>query len=612
MPISKLERAVKFSNHSLEEYNLMADVCKKQLLSVLESNNNFKVLLESKSSYIKPKNTLKEEASKLANSSIEAVSKFGKAVLKFLATGAKGIDDLCIAISMVLMAGGTALSVCISLLIAIILFAITVVPFAILCKGLVGIDKTLGSYLHTSEDKNVKKYRTLSMNIQKQKNGIKDIRDLEKIVNVSESLNDVISMSEMVPVDEAKSLINLINEIENRGVNTKYDNAFKVLEMGLGTVPDLAPSHLTYISNNSVMESVNNINEDNTSLLESYLSRPLLSTQGVLEGILTITTEPYRYEILESFINKYKNTVEYEATHEAYRDIPIWIASKVSLEFVKERCFNIPSVLESCNELESKLYKIVESTTEEVKEDGFNPCPFNLGSLTPLPVASRKIDQVICDIELAETDEEITEALLNFGRVAKIVNENYYVSEVDGVEMIIEGKVAKAARRAETKAQKNFSKIAIRDKAKGVKQAIKKTVDPIEKFILDKYKLLKEKDANERRKVIMAGGMGWLYKILRWLKRAIPISAGLVVGQVIPVASTITAIGLIGLIVTDGYFDKKERNKILRELDDEIMICNEKIDDSRGDDNKQKKYELMRIRNELQKTRDKIHYGLKY
>ena len=39
---------------------------------------------------------------------------------------------------------------------------------------------------------------------------------------------------------------------------------------------------------------------------------------------------------------------------------------------------------------------------------------------------------------------------------------------------------------------------------------------------------------------------------------------------------------------------------------------NEKIDDSRGDDNKQKKYELMRIRNQLQRTSDKIRHNLKY
>ena len=80
----------------------------------------------------------------------------------------------------------------------------------------------------------------------------------------------------------------------------------------------------------------------------------------------------------------------------------------------------------------------------------------------------------------------------------------------------------------------------------------------------------------------------------------------------IPAAAIVSGIIFIGHIATDKYLDKKERAKLLRELEDEIQICNEKIDDSRGDDNKQKKYELMRIRNQLTRTSEKIRLGLKY
>ena len=39
-------------------------------------------------------------------------------------------------------------------------------------------------------------------------------------------------------------------------------------------------------------------------------------------------------------------------------------------------------------------------------------------------------------------------------------------------------------------------------------------------------------------------------------------------------------------------------------------MVNEKIDDARGDSNKQKKYELMRIRNKLNRTHDNIKFNL--
>ena len=131
----------------------------------------------------------------------------------------------------------------------------------------------------------------------------------------------------------------------------------------------------------------------------------------------------------------------------------------------------------------------------------------------------------------------------------------------------------------------------------------------MEKFIDQQYTKLKEKDAAERREVIIKGGC--VPKVMRWIKRGIKILILGAVGQVIPAAAIISGITFIGYIATDKYLDRKERAKIMRELEDEIMICNEKIDDSRGDDNKQKKYELMRIRNNLTRTRDKIRFGLK-
>ena len=118
----------------------------------------------------------------------------------------------------------------------------------------------------------------------------------------------------------------------------------------------------------------------------------------------------------------------------------------------------------------------------------------------------------------------------------------------------------------------------------------------------------KKADAEERRNIIIKGGV--LPKVTRWLKRAIPISIGLAAGTVIPITAVMSAIAFIGWVCTDKELDQRERTKILRELEDEIEIVNEKIEDARGESNKQKKYELMRIRNKLNRTKDSIALNL--
>ena len=55
---------------------------------------------------------------------------------------------------------------------------------------------------------------------------------------------------------------------------------------------------------------------------------------------------------------------------------------------------------------------------------------------------------------------------------------------------------------------------------------------------------------------------------------------------------------------------EKQRTEILIQIDTEISMLDEKIEDARGDGNRQAKYALMRTRAELIRARDKIKYNL--
>ena len=56
--------------------------------------------------------------------------------------------------------------------------------------------------------------------------------------------------------------------------------------------------------------------------------------------------------------------------------------------------------------------------------------------------------------------------------------------------------------------------------------------------------------------------------------------------------------------------DNQERRKLIAEIELEIKMLDEKIDDARGDGNRQAKYSMMRTRAELQKSLEQIKYGL--
>lgn len=599
MPISSTERNLRFSKLPLAEYNDIYNHYIVRLLESLQNEPNFVAIYESGSSYIKPKAEIKKDAEKLANHKDVSVAKLGKSIIKFLAKGASAFDELCLCITTVLLIGGIALSISISVIISVLLFAVLILPFAMLTAGLALIDAKIIKTAGIGEDKNVSLYRKLSKNIQEQKGGVKDIKDLDKIVSTLESLDTIKDNPELLKTQESVDLLRIVNVVENRMLPVEEGLDYNSHQLNLAAIEsrmsvyeNLGPEHLCYSvpEYSNIMESTNLDDTDVFTNLKRIVSKPLLSGKGLLNGMVAITTESCDRTALFEFFNRYKNTVSYEMQHENYRDLPIITETGLCLEYIRECCRDLPEVMESCDTLLDTLIEIVVEAKKEITEDvGFNPNPFSIGSLTPLPVADRAVGNVLCDIIEAETDEEISEALIKFGRLTRVVNESYYV---DGDMLIVtEGIV---------------------DKAKKAKIKVKGKLSPMERFVTAQLDKVKKADADERRRIIMQGGSAskLFYKIWRWVKRGIVLLIGAKLGTYSSVAGLITGITFVGFIVTDRYMDKKERAKILRELEDEIAIVNEKIDDSRGDDNKQKKYELMRIRNELQRQRDKIRYNL--
>lgn len=173
--------------------------------------------------------------------------------------------------------------------------------------------------------------------------------------------------------------------------------------------------------------------------------------------------------------------------------------------------------------------------------------------------------------------------------------------------------VRKGAYKASDKSRKLASKVdAARKDNHRTKEAIKRGVDPfinsINKWINDVRKM----DNEERRNRIITNQ--FKLKLLKAFRKVMGMITGTVVltvalGTVVGVG--IALISLITAVAIDKAIDDKTRRQLINELQTELDVVNEKIEDSRGDENKAKKYELIRIKKKLENDLDRVKYRLK-
>lgn len=355
---------------------------------------------------------------------------------------------------------------------------------------------------------------------------------------------------------------------------------------------------------------------DNTSDLYKSLGYKLLdesddmkdrfvhSFDGLCELLTKAVNDPSCARTAASDV---KRIFKRECKNPKYQDLPIIECADHIMGTIESSCTS-----EETKENHKYLAECLETAVQDginemmIFEDaGFNPNPYHsIYNECPIDVASRNVTRSLIALEEAVTDQEISEALVGIGRMNVAVEQQFCIMEG--------GTIAKKARelsRAANKKEASFIN-KVGGTISQVKKAGKEAVTPMEKFINNAMTKIKEADKNERRNIIIKGGA--FPKVWRWLKRGIPLIIAGTAGTVFTPAAIAAGIAFIGWVASDKYLDARERAKLLKELEDEIQIVNEKIDDSRGDENKQKKYELMRIRNDLKRTQDKIRLGLKY
>ena len=365
--------------------------------------------------------------------------------------------------------------------------------------------------------------------------------------------------------------------------------------------------------------------EDAKKVITEMFSEDFISLEGI-EYVVTSIVEGLieEDEVMSTLIDKVGNTIVESFTKrytENYYNLPIVSGINLLYESMNDE-YKDDYVKTSI--LSSIFEQLITKISNTLIENEFNPNPFNIYNLCPFDAGVSNLTRTMYDIIDAETDEELTEALFHYSildRICESIGDRiFYMSPDELVESVWfndavseasgGGKAGAIARTAARKSSRfvNDTLHKVKSGVDHVANAAGKVVDPMARFILQADQKIRDADHNERRKVILQGG--YSSKIMRWIKRAI----GMVIASVaIPggLGVLASAISLVGFIATDRNLDKLERNRILRELEDELKIVTEKIEDSRGDENKQKKYELMRIKSSLEREIFRVKARLK-
>ena len=173
--------------------------------------------------------------------------------------------------------------------------------------------------------------------------------------------------------------------------------------------------------------------------------------------------------------------------------------------------------------------------------------------------------------------------------------------------ILTEGVVSDTARKIANKGEEASRNVAngikqVGDDVKHVSVAAGKIPEHLDNLVNGTLNAIHKMDKDERKKRIIEGGYKLkLFKIIR---------NALTLGVAWMIHPALAAVALIAGVALDTNADDKVRREILKEMEQELAICNEKIEDARGDANKQKKYELMRIRSKLQDDITRIKYRL--
>lgn len=222
-----------------------------------------------------------------------------------------------------------------------------------------------------------------------------------------------------------------------------------------------------------------------------------------------------------------------------------------------------------------------------------------------------EIEDAMVDIFYDEESENDMKVMENFYKLTKKYN-----TLLEAKNPGLNKNVRKTTNKVANVNRKISNKVVAKSKnTERVKTSISKSFDPLVNLINNTINKIKEQDKKERTDRIVTGQ--YRFKLLNVIKKGIAaiamftVTKGVVSAAINPVVgAVIAALTLYAAFGRDRKLDKRTRQRVLKDLEEELVIVNEKIDDAKGDGDKTAKYQLMRVRSQLERDIERIKYHL--
>lgn len=219
-----------------------------------------------------------------------------------------------------------------------------------------------------------------------------------------------------------------------------------------------------------------------------------------------------------------------------------------------------------------------------------------------------KFNSLVESIFFEDTDIEL-ESFISLYEITEALCE--YESTLEASSRIITKGTEKLTKAAGNLSAKSSGLSSSSSKIGQIKRGAKIVDDRASDAINNKIdQILNFTRDQKREKLITGKNTIRLSKVLKTIIGII-VAGGLVKSHPI-VGAAVTIIGLLGARGLSKATEVREKRRIMLELETELKITKEKIEDAKGENAKEKKYQLMRIESELEKEIFRIKHGMKY
>ena len=239
-----------------------------------------------------------------------------------------------------------------------------------------------------------------------------------------------------------------------------------------------------------------------------------------------------------------------------------------------------------------------------------------------IPYEDGVVEDVVAELEdeianlVFDDSEEFDEAA--FENLIKIQFKLNTLCENGSMIITEDGKIVKTATKLANKVADGGREMLHKGRkaagtVKRVATSVNKVTDPLVNAINNTLDKIKKEDYDKRRNRIITGQ--YRFKLFNFLSKGVlTIAGGKAIGAAVGGASLVNPlIGVISAltaIAIDKRLDDRARKKVLSELESELKIVEEKLEDAKGDGKREEKYQLMRIKQKLEKDIDRIKYRL--